>query len=136
MDVGDHFRAGIAQRRPFLPGALEKAQIFRTVHPRARPLAEQGRLNQLVGSGGKPPKQPVGPLRLFGGAFDDTAHQEELRIVAAMPFGVDRFQLYFLRGMVEDIGNRSTSLSPQSRCRTAPCGPIRQSPSHGPRSFF
>jgi hypothetical protein len=89
------------------------------VHPRARPLAEQGWLNELVGSGSEPPKQPVGPLRLFGGAFDDTAHQEELRIVAAMPFGVDRFQLHFLRGMVQDIGNGSTSSSPQSPCRTA-----------------
>ena len=63
----------------------------------ARPLAKHGRLDELVGSGGEGFEQPVGPFRLFGGAPDDAAHQKELRIMAAMPFGVDRFQLNILR---------------------------------------
>jgi hypothetical protein len=46
-----------------------------------------------VRSGRKTPEQAVGPLGLFGGTPDDAAHQKELRIVAAMPLGIERFQL-------------------------------------------
>jgi hypothetical protein len=61
------------------------------MHPRPRSLTEHGGLDDVVRSGRKTPEQPVGPLGLFGGAPDDAAHQKELRIVASMPFGVDRF---------------------------------------------
>ena len=67
----------------------EKAQIFRTVHARARALAEFGRRDQIVLAGLQPFEQPVGALGLFGGALDHAAHQEELRIVAAVLFGID-----------------------------------------------
>ena len=93
VNVGNHLRPGIAQRRPFVPGFRQKAQIFRAVHPGARPLAERNGLDELMGAGGKPLEQTVRALGLFGGAPDHAAHQEELRVMAAMPFGVDRFQV-------------------------------------------
>ena len=96
MHIGDHFRTGIAERRPFLPGTFEKAEIFGAMDSGARSLAERGRLDQIMRSGGEALEQPVGPLGLLGGAPDDAAHQEKLRIVAAMPFAVDRFQLNIL----------------------------------------
>ena len=89
MDVGDHFRTGIAERGPGLPGLGEKAEIFRTVNPCARTLPEHGRRDQFVLAGLQPREQPVGAFGLFGGALDDAAHQKELRIVTAMQFSVD-----------------------------------------------
>ncbi len=56
MDVGDHFRAGIAERGPGLPGFGEKAEIFRTVNPRARALPEHGGRNQFVLAGLQVPR--------------------------------------------------------------------------------
>ena len=63
------------------------------MHPGARSLAERNGLDELMGAGGKSLQQAVRALRLFGGAPDHAAHQEELRIMAAMPFSVDRFQV-------------------------------------------
>ena len=57
--------------------------------PRPRPLTENGRRDQIVLAGLQSCQQTIGALRLLGGALDDAAHQEELRIVAAMQFGVD-----------------------------------------------
>src|SRR5207342_2288804 len=88
MHVGNHFRAGITQRSPRVPGLLEKTKIFGTVDPRARPLPESRRRDQGVVAGLQPCQQPIGTLGLLGGAPDDAAHQEELRIVAAVQFGV------------------------------------------------
>jgi hypothetical protein len=102
-------RPGIAERRPFLPALREKAQIFGTMNSCARPLTKYGRFDQIVGPGGKALEQPVGALGLLGGAPDDAAHQKELRIVAAMPFGVDRFQLNILRGSAREHRIRSIS---------------------------
>src|SRR4051794_5337861 len=48
MDVGDHFRAGIAERRPGLPSFGEEAEIFRTVNSGPRALPERNRRDQLV----------------------------------------------------------------------------------------
>jgi hypothetical protein len=67
------------------------------------------RLDEIVRSGREAFQQLVCPLGLFGGAPDHTAHQKELRIVASMSFGVDRFQLMTLRGIVPESRNRSTS---------------------------
>jgi hypothetical protein len=39
----------------------------------------------------QPSKQAIGTLGLLGGALDDTANQEELRIVTAVQFGMDGF---------------------------------------------
>src|SRR3954470_20837113 len=39
----------------------------------------------------QPLEQTVGALGLLRGALDDTADQEELRIVAAVQFGMDSF---------------------------------------------
>ena len=89
MHVGDHFGAGIAERAPGVPRLLQKAKIFGAVDPRPRPLTENGRRDQIVLAGLQSCQQPIGALRLLGGALDDAAHQEELRIVAAMQFGVD-----------------------------------------------
>ncbi len=59
---------------------------------RARgPLPEVRRLDQLVLAVLQTFQQAVGPLGLLGGALDDTANQEELRIVAAVQFGMDGF---------------------------------------------
>jgi hypothetical protein len=61
------------------------------VDPRARPLAENRRRNQIVLAGFQPREQSIGALGLLCGALDDAPHQEKLRIVAAMEFGVDGF---------------------------------------------
>ena len=61
------------------------------MNARARPLPECGRLDQLVLAVLQALEQTVGALRLLGGALDDTADQEELRIVAAVQFGMDGF---------------------------------------------
>ena len=89
MNVGDHFRTGIAERGPGLPGFGEKAEIFRTVNPCTWALPEHSGRNQFVLAGLQSREQPVGAFGLFGGALDDAAHQEELRIVAAVQFGID-----------------------------------------------
>ena len=91
MHIGDHLGPGIAERRPGIPGGREKVQIFRTVHARPRPLPEHRRRDQLVFARRKPCEQTVGTLRLFGGALDHAADEEELRIMAAMKVGVDGF---------------------------------------------
>jgi hypothetical protein len=88
VHVGNHFRAGIAQRNPRVPGFLEKPDIFGTVDPRTRPLAEHRRRDQIVPAGFQAREQSIGALRLLGGALDDAPHQKELRIVAAMEFGI------------------------------------------------
>ena len=56
--------------------------------PRARPLPESRRRDQIVLAGRQACEQSIGALGLLGGALDDAPHQEELRIVAAMEFGV------------------------------------------------
>ena len=89
MNVGDHLRTCIAKGRPGVPRLLQKTKIFGAVDPRPRSLTEHGRRDQVVLAGLQPCQQPVGALGLLGGALDDAAHQEELRIVAAMQFGVD-----------------------------------------------
>ena len=91
MDVGDHLRAGIAERGPGVPGLAEERQIFRAVNPRTRPLPERGRLDQSMLAVLQPLEQAVGAFGLLGGALDDAANQEELRIVAAVQFGMDGF---------------------------------------------
>jgi hypothetical protein len=89
VDVGDHLRTGIAERDPCVPGFLHKTQIFGAVDARPRALTEHRGLDEGVLAGLQPCQQPVGAFGLFGGALDHAAHQEELRIVAAMQFGVD-----------------------------------------------
>jgi len=91
MHVGDHLGTAIRQRRPFVPGGFEEAEIFGTVHPRARSLTKDCWLDQHVLAVLQALEQAVGALRLFGGAPDDAADQKELRVVAAMAFGMDRF---------------------------------------------
>ena len=91
MHVGDHLGTGIAKRRPGVPGLGEKAEIFGTVNARPRALPELRRRDQLVLARFEPRQQPVGALGLLGGALDHAADEEELRIVAAMQFGVDGF---------------------------------------------
>jgi len=88
MDIGDHLRTGIAERDPGIPGFLEKTQIFRAVHARPGTLAKDRRFDQRVLAGLQSREQSIGALGLLGGAPDDAPHQEELRIVAAMQFGV------------------------------------------------
>jgi hypothetical protein len=61
------------------------------VNASARALAEFGRLDQLMFAIPQTFKQTIGALGLLGGALDDTANQEELRIVAAVQFGMDGF---------------------------------------------
>ena len=56
--------------------------------PRARPLPESRRRDQIVLAGFQAREQTIGALRLLGGALDDAPHQKELRVVAAMEFGV------------------------------------------------
>src|SRR5207249_10643816 len=68
---------------------LQKAKIFGAVHPRPRPLTENSRRNQIVLAGFQSRQQTIGALRLFGSALDHAPNQEELRIVAAMQFGID-----------------------------------------------
>jgi len=89
VDVGDHLGAGIAERGPRLPGFREEVQIFDAVDTQPRPLSEGGWLDEPMLAGRKAREQPVGSLGLLGGFLHDAAHQEELRIVAPMPFGVD-----------------------------------------------
>src|SRR6478672_6941012 len=89
MHVSDHFGAGIAERAPGVPRFLEKAKIFGAVDPRPRALAENRRRDQIMLAGLQSRQQAIGALGLLGGALDDTPHQEKLRIVAAMQFGVD-----------------------------------------------
>ena len=89
MHVGDHFGTGIAKGLPGVPRLLQEAKIFGAVDPRPRSLTENGRRDQIVLAGLQSCQQTIGALRLLGGALDDAAHQEELRIVAAMQFGVD-----------------------------------------------
>ena len=48
-------------------------------------------------AGLQPLEQAVGALGLLGGALDDAADQEELRIVAAMQFGIDGFHSKLLK---------------------------------------
>src|SRR6201999_1998778 len=91
MNVGDHFRTGVTELGPVIPGLREEAEIFRAVHPRSRPLPEHGRLDQAMLACLQPGQQPIGALGLLGRALDDTANQKELRIVAAMKFGIDGF---------------------------------------------
>ena len=91
MDVADHLRAGIAERRPGIPGLAQERQIFRAVNSRARALAECRRLDQLMLAVLQALEQAIGALGLLGGALDDAANQEELRIVTAMQFGMDGF---------------------------------------------
>ena len=57
--------------------------------PRPRALTENGRRDQIVLAGFQSCQQPIGAFGLLGGALDDAAHQEELRIVAAVQFGID-----------------------------------------------
>ena len=101
MHVGDHLGTCVAERRPGVPGLFEKAKIFGTVHPGPRALTENGRRNQVVLAGLQPRQQAIGALGLLGGALDDAAHQEELRIVAAMQFGVDG--LHAVAPLAEEI---------------------------------
>jgi hypothetical protein len=61
------------------------------VDARTRPLPECGWLDQLMLALPEPFEQAVGAFGLLGGALDDTANQEELRIVAAMQLGMDGF---------------------------------------------
>ena len=82
---------GISERAPGVPGLGEETEIFSAVNSRARSLPEYGRLDQLVPARLQSCQQPVRAFRLLGGALDDAANQEELRIVAPMQFGVDRF---------------------------------------------
>ena len=89
MHVGDHFGACIAKRTPSVPRLLQEAKIFGAVNPGPRPLTENGRRDQIVLASFQPRQQTIGALRLLGGALDDAAHQKELRIVAAVQFGVD-----------------------------------------------
>ena len=89
MHIGNHLRACIAKRAPGIPRLLEETKIFGAVHAGARSLTENSRCNQIVPAGLQPCQQAVGAFRLLGGALDDAAHQKELRIVAAMLFGVD-----------------------------------------------
>jgi hypothetical protein len=58
------------------------------VDPRPWTLAENGRRDQIVPAGFQPREQSIRALRLLGSAPDDAPHQEKLRIVAAMEFGV------------------------------------------------
>src|SRR5206468_6933085 len=91
MDVADHLGAGIAERGPGVPGLAQERQIFRAVDARAGTLSELGRFDQLMFAVLQPLEQAVGALGLLGGALDDAANQEELRIVAAVQFGMDGF---------------------------------------------
>ena len=59
------------------------------MNPRPRPLPERNRLNQFVLARLEPGQQAIGTFGLLGGALDDAANQKELRIVAAMQFGID-----------------------------------------------
>jgi hypothetical protein len=70
-------------------------------------------------TGGNPPKQTVGALGLFGGAPDDAAHQKELRIVASMPFAVDRFHANTPEKPRWESRTRSTSARARNRWRPA-----------------
>jgi hypothetical protein len=101
MHIGDHFRTGIAERAPGLPRLLQKAKIFGAVNPRPRTLAETRRCDQIVLACLQSRQQPVGALRLLGGTLDHAAHQEELRIVAAMQFGI-----YGLHTVTPLVGNK------------------------------
>jgi hypothetical protein len=69
------------------------------VNARARALAECRRLDQLMLAVLQALEQTIGALGLLSGAFDDAANQEELRIVAAVQFGMDGFHST-LRGHV------------------------------------
>ncbi len=89
MHVRDHLSAGIAKGGPFLPGIRKKAQIFGTVNARAWALPEGNRLNQRVLSRSQSLEQSVGAFGLFGRAFHHTANKKELRIMAAVAFGID-----------------------------------------------
>jgi hypothetical protein len=91
MDVADHLGAGIAECGPGVPGLAQERQVFRAVNARAGPLPECRRLDQLMLAVLQPLEQAVGALGLLGGALDDTANQEELRIMAAVQFGMDGF---------------------------------------------
>jgi hypothetical protein len=52
------------------------------MNPRPRALPEYDRLNQFVLARLEPRQQAIRAFRLLGGAPDDAANQEELRIVA------------------------------------------------------
>src|SRR4029077_13456896 len=68
-------------------------------------------------------QQPVRPFRLFGGAPDHAPHQKELRIMAAMPFGVDRFHVDIPLSASRDARSRSTFAVSQSepKCAASVC---------------
>ena len=82
MDVGNHSGTGIPERSPGIPGFLEKTQIFRAVHTRARNLAKTKRSQEFVPTRVarvQSREQAIGALGGLGGAPDDAPHQEELR---------------------------------------------------------
>jgi hypothetical protein len=54
-----------------------------------------------VVAGRQPGQQAIRAFGLLGGALDDAAHQKELRIVAAMQFGVD--SLHAVTPLMEEI---------------------------------
>jgi hypothetical protein len=71
---------------------FEKAEIFGTVNSRPRTLAERRWLDQLMMACRKPLEQSIRAFGLLRGALHDAPHQKKLRIVAAVTFGIDRFQ--------------------------------------------
>jgi hypothetical protein len=62
------------------------------MNARSRALAKRRRLDQLMVTRRKSLKQSIRAFGLLRGALDDTPHQKELRIVAAVTFGIDCFQ--------------------------------------------
>ncbi len=89
VDVGDHLRAVIRQRLPFLPGLRQEGEVVRAVDPGPGAGAVGLRRHHRVVSGLQPGEQAVGPFRLVGGGLHLAAHQEELRVVAAMVLGMN-----------------------------------------------
>jgi hypothetical protein len=75
----------------YSPQVPARKRRYSALCTRARSLPERRRFDDVMRSGRKALQQPISPLGLLGGAPNDAAHQKELRIMASMPFGVDRF---------------------------------------------
>ena len=87
MDVGHDF--GARTRRPFARGDLQEVDIVRRVHRGGRPGAIRSRRQDRVAGRTRGGQQAGGALRLLGAALPGAAHDEVLRVVLGVLFGID-----------------------------------------------
>jgi len=96
--IGDHLRTGIAKRRPSSQAPSRNGDI-RGLCDMARGPDRTRRIDEIFGIRRRGLAKRSARSGLFGGAPDDARTKKELRIMAAMSFGIDRFSNVNILGL-------------------------------------